>query len=73
MDIHCESDRAGILLAECGYGVALFPEFYTQDLPATLVRRPFEPGSSGLTFGVACRKQGKDEYVKEFLAEFPKA
>ncbi|HIZ42975.1 MAG TPA: LysR family transcriptional regulator [Candidatus Gemmiger excrementigallinarum] len=71
MDIHCESDRSGILLAECGYGVALFPEFYTQDLPDTLVRRPFEPDMGALTFGVACRKQGKDQYVKEFLAEFP--
>lgn len=71
MDIHCESDRSGILLAECGYGVALFPEFYTQELPATLVRRPFEPGGGTLTFGVACHKQGKDDYVKEFLAAFP--
>lgn len=71
MDIHCESDRSGILLAECGYGVALFPEFYTQELPDTLVRRPFEPGGGTLTFGVACRKQGKDDYVKEFLAAFP--
>lgn len=71
MDIHCESDRSGILLAECGYGVALFPEFYTQDLPDTLVRRPFEPGGGTLTFGVACRKQGKDDYVKEFLTAFP--
>lgn len=71
LDIHCESDHAGILLAECGYGVALFPEFYTQHLPETLVRRPFEPGCEPLAFGVACRKQGKDDYVREFLAEFP--
>ena len=73
MDIHCESDRAGILLAECGYGVALFPEFYTQDLPDTLVCRPFEPDYGVVTFGLACRKQGKDDYVKEFLTAFLEA
>lgn len=71
MDIHCESDRAGILLAECGYGVALFPEFYTDDLPDTLVRRPFEPDCTPLAFGIACHKQGKDDYTREFVANFP--
>ncbi len=70
LDIHCESDRAGILLAECGYGVALFPEFYTVDLPDTMVRLPFEPDCAPLTFGVACRKQGKDTYTKEFVGHF---
>ena len=71
MDIHCESDRAGILLAECGYGVALFPEFYTVDLPDTMVRRPFEPSCTPLSFGIACHKQGKDDYTREFVASFP--
>ena len=70
MDIHCESDRAGILLAECGYGVAVFPEFYTEDLPDTLVRRPFAPDCPPVPFGLACRKQGKDDYTKEFIAHF---
>lgn len=71
MDIHCESDRAGILLAECGYGVAIFPEFYTVDLPDTLTRLPFEKDCQPLAFGIACRKQGKDEYTREFVANFP--
>lgn len=71
MDIHCESDRVGILLAECGYGVALFPEFYTDDLPDTLVRRPFAPDCKPLAFGIACHKQGKDDYTREFVANFP--
>ena len=70
MDIHCESDRAGILLAECGYGVAIFPEFYTEDLPDTLVRRPFAPDCPPVPFGLACRKQGKDDYTKEFIVHF---
>ena len=70
MDIHCESDRAGILLAECGYGVAVFPEFYTEDLPDTLVRRPFAPDCPPVPFGLACRKQGKDDYTKEFIVHF---
>lgn len=68
MDIHCESDRAGILLAQCGYGIALFPGFYTADLPENMVRLPFEPDSQPLPFGVACRKQGKDDYTRAFLA-----
>lgn len=72
MDIHCENDRAGILLAQCGYGVALFPEFYAADLPDTLVRRLFEPDGGTLDYGVACRKQGKDDYLRAFLAELTK-
>lgn len=73
MDIYCENDRAGILLAQCGYGVALFPEFYADDLPEPLVRRPFEPDSPRLPFGLACRKQGKDGYLRDFLAALPPA
>ncbi|HIZ47940.1 MAG TPA: LysR family transcriptional regulator [Candidatus Gemmiger excrementavium] len=72
MDIHCENDRAGILLAQCGYGVALFPEFYAQDLPDTMVRRPFEPESAPLPYGLACRKQGKDDTLRAFLAQLTK-
>lgn len=73
MDIHCENDRAGILLAQSGYGVALFPEFYAQDLPPALVRIPFEPEGAPLSYGVACRKQGKDDALRAFLAELEKA
>lgn len=72
MDSYCENVQAGILLAQCGYGVALFPGFYAVDLPQGMVRLPFEPEAAPLAFGLACRKQGKDETLRAFLAQLPR-
>lgn len=37
-----------------------------------MVRRPFEPESAPLPYGLACRKQGKDEALRAFLAQLTK-
>lgn len=67
LDIHCENDQSGILYASCGYGIAILPEICVADIPDTLVKRPFEPESFSLEYGVACPADRKNIYVQDFL------
>lgn len=67
LDIHCENDQAGILYASCGYGIAILPEICIKYLPDTLVRRPFEPESFSLEYGVTCPADRQNIYVQNFL------
>lgn len=70
LDIHCENDQSGILLAECGYGIAIFPEFCIPALSRQLVKRPFEKEHFSLEYGLTYHPVLKDDCVKEMLLIF---
>lgn len=69
-DIHCENDQAGILLAECGYGVVIFPELCIPDLPDCLEKRPFEKSRFCLDYGLTYRPKTTPAYIHDFIHFF---
>lgn len=52
LDIHCENDQSALLLAECGFGIAILPEFYIPQRLSPLVKIPFEKDSFILEYGI---------------------
>lgn len=67
LDIHCENDQAGILMAECGFGIAVFPEFCIPKLPDSMIKIPFEKNSFSIKYGITYHKKIKNQCVKDFL------
>lgn len=67
MDMHCENDQVGILYAECGYGVGIFPEFCISSFSDRLAMRPFERKTVTYDYGVAYHKNDKNKVLKYFL------
>lgn len=67
LDIHCENDQAGILMAECGFGIAVFPEFCIPELPESMIKIPFEKNSFSIKYGITYHKKVKNQCIKDFL------
>lgn len=67
LDIHCENDQSGILLAECGFGIAIFPQFCIPQLPENLVKIPFEKKAFSIKYGITYHKKMKNQCIKDFL------
>lgn len=55
-DIFCENDRAGIFLAECGYGISVMPEFCIPEGLDSVLVQPFEGQNFTLEYGIAYAK-----------------
>lgn len=55
-DIFCENDRTGIFLAECGYGIAIMPEFCIPEDLRNVQVHPFESRRFALEYGLAAAK-----------------
>lgn len=67
LDIHCENNQAGILMAECGFGIAVFPEFCIPELPESMIKIPFEKNSFSIKYGITYHKKVKNQCIKDFL------
>ena len=69
-DILCDNDQVGLLLAECGFGIVVFPEFCIGTLPATLKMLPFEQNVFSISYGVTHHKKIRHDCIRDFLEIF---
>lgn len=67
-DIFCENDRTAIFLAECGYGIAIMPEFCIPENLRDVQVHPFENLRFTFEYGLAVAKDLKKPGLR-FLAE----
>lgn len=67
LDIHCENSQAGILMAECGFGIAIFPEFCIPKLPDSMVKIPFEKNTFSIKYGITYHPKAKNQCIKDFI------
>lgn len=68
--ISCENDQVGILLAKCGYGVAIFPEFCIPDNSNHLIAIPLEDEKCNIDYGIAYHKNTKIDYIRYLIHQF---
>lgn len=68
-NIVCENDQAAILLAKCGYGTAILPEFCIPDNVKDVVRLPVKEENS-IEYGLVFQKKGKEDYIRYFIEHF---
>lgn len=61
--IVCENDQAAVLLAKCGYGIAILPEFCIPFAEHDLYALPISNGAYRMDYGIAYHKNTKTEYV----------
>lgn len=66
----CESDQSAILLAKCGYGVAVLPEFYIPAHEEGIAVLPFAEGQTAIEYGIACHKNLTQKYIRQFVKYF---
>ncbi len=66
-DIICENDAVSILMAQCGYGIAILPEYY---IPATLNNLTAVPikESNEMDYGVTY--YSREKHIKYFLENY---
>ena len=65
-NIVCESDQAGILLAKCGYGIAILPDFFIPESLDNLIILPIEE-SYTIDYGIAYHKHPESAYIMELI------
>lgn len=63
-NIMCENDQAGILLAKCGYGIAILPEFCIPAKASDLIMLPIANEEYKMDYGIAYHKNSKIDYIK---------
>lgn len=66
----CEYDQSALLLAKCGYGVAILPEICLPAAMEGIAAIPFREQQIGLEYGIACHKSVREPYVKQFVKWF---
>lgn len=62
-NIACEDDQSAILLAKCGYGVAIIPEFCIPNNLNNLIMVPIINDINTLDYGIAYQKNNKKDYI----------
>lgn len=65
--IACENDQAALLLAKCGYGIAILPEFCVNPSLEGVKKLPIKGDAHSLDYGIAYHKQTKSEVVRFIL------
>lgn len=69
-NIMCENDQAGILLAKCGYGIAILPEFCIPTRASGLSILPITNEEYKMDYGIAYHKSSKIDYIKYIVNNF---
>lgn len=68
--ILCEHDQSAVLLAKCGYGTAILPEFYLPAHTEGIVILPFADEQAEIEYGIAYPKNLRDRHVRQFIRYF---
>ena len=66
----CEHDQSAVLLAKCGYGVAILPEIYIPANSQGIAALPFTDKQASIEYGIAYHKNVKEKYIKQFVKNF---
>lgn len=69
-NLMCENDQAAILLAKCGYGVAILPEFF---IPAELdgmIVLPLAGEEDAMEYGIAFHRDASAEHIRYLVRCF---
>lgn len=69
-DLMCENDQAAILLARCGYGVAILPEFFIPAESEGLVILPLAGEEDSMDYGIAFHKNAAAEPIKHLVRSY---
>lgn len=70
LNIMCENDQAGILLAKCGYGAAILPGFCIPARAGDLRILPLASEEYKMDYGIAYHKSSKVDYIKFIVKNF---
>lgn len=65
--ITCEHDQAAMLLARCGYGIAILPEFCIDQRQEGISILPILEDSHSIDYGIAYHKHTKSEVVRYLI------
>ncbi|MGO1044815.1 LysR family transcriptional regulator [Clostridioides difficile] len=68
-NIVCENDQASILLANCGYGIAILPEHCIPTESDGFIIRPIIEEAI-IEYGIAYQKNVKEKYIRFFIDNF---
>lgn len=68
-DVVCESDHTSILLASCGYGVAILPEYTLPKLSGDICIRPIVDQVL-LDYGITYHQKASEKYIQFFVKNF---
>lgn len=60
----CENDQAAVLLAKCGYGAAILPEFFIPAEIDDLIVIPLADEEDVMDYGIAYHRNEKADYIK---------
>lgn len=69
-NIACENDQTCILLAKCGYGIAILPEFCISTIYSSLIKLPIADEKYITDYGIAYQKNTKIDNIKYFINNF---
>lgn len=70
LHITCDNDQTSLLLAKCGYGVAILPEFCIPDHESDILALPIINEGHTLEYGIAYHKNVREDYIKYFIKYF---
>lgn len=74
-DIICENDQTAVLLAKCGYGITVLPEFcipekaLNMNLIPVYLSNEHENGHD-IEYGIAFHRNDRSKYLNEFIKYF---
>ena len=67
-NIMCENIQEAVLLARCGYGAAILPDFYLPDHLEDFLVLPMKPQEGiPIDYGIACQKNKKTDPIRWFI------
>lgn len=69
-NLMCENDQAAVLLARCGYGVAILPEFFIPQQSDELIVLPLAGEEDTMDYGIAYHKSKETDWVKYLVRNF---
>lgn len=69
-NLMCENDQAAILLAKCGYGIAILPEFFIPPQPDDLIVLPLAEEEDAMDYGIAYHKNVENDCIKYIVQNY---
>lgn len=70
LNISCENDQAGIVLAKSGYGAAILPGFCIPEPPNDLIALPILSVDCKMDYGIAYPQNPNTDYIKYFISNY---
>lgn len=69
-DLMCENDQAAILLAKCGYGAAILPEFFIPAETDGLTVLPLAGEEDAMDYGIAYHRDTDADHIRYLVRSY---